>query len=237
MHTTMFFRQQEEGLQIFIKGWELYQEIIAQNYMHHQEVIEVVKEATNGLENPRLLEVGCGDAYVVSQAFADRERISYTGVDMSGHALEYARRNLEREAWKLDLREGNMFDIVPQLGTQFDIVLAGYSLHHFGADRKAILLKRIRPLLNENGVLIVYDIFRREAESREDFLERILAYFREHWTRMNDGQMAEIHEHVRNNDYPETLDSMKSIGEGAGFKSFAVPYREENDFYGVSELR
>lgn len=232
----MFFRQQEEGLQIFVKGWELYQEIIAQNYMNHREVIVAVKEATSGVKNPRLLEVGCGDAYVVSQAFADRDRISYTGVDMSSHALEYARRNLEREGWELDLRVGNMFDIVPQLDKQFDIVLAGYSLHHFGADRKEILLKRIRQLLAQNGILIVYDIFRRETESREEYLERILAYFREHWTRMTATQMEEIHEHVRGNDYPETLESMKSLGARAGFESFAVPYREENEFYGLTTL-
>jgi len=98
MHTTMFFRQQEEGLQIFIKGWELYQKIIQRNYMKHAEIVTGIDASTDDLRMAELsiLEVGCGDAYAISQALRDRQDVRYTGIDMSQHALDYAGKNLAR---------------------------------------------------------------------------------------------------------------------------------------------
>jgi hypothetical protein len=105
MHTTMFLRRQEEGLQIFVKGWELYRQIISHNYMNHAEVIAAVRSVTGQRDSAslRILEVGCGDSHAVSQAFADCKNVCYTGVDMSDYALDYARRNLEGLNWTLDL--------------------------------------------------------------------------------------------------------------------------------------
>lgn len=238
MHTTMFFRKQEEGLQIFVKGWELYRKIIAHNYMNHREIITTLTSLTrSSVGKPAVLEVGSGDAYAMSQTFAGTRELSYTAIDMSEHALKYARQNLTNSRWKLDLRVGNMFDIVQELDTTFDIILAGYSLHHFGSDRKAILLKRFRPLLNPNGMLIVYDIFKREDESREDYLERVLAHCRAHWTRMEEQQMKTIHEHVRENDYPESIESLRAIANNCGFRNVERRYRDPDNLYAALAIR
>lgn len=238
MHTTMFFRQQEQGLQIFVQGWELYQKIIAHNYMNHGEVIATLRiiagEQAGG--DPKILEVGCGDAFVVSRTFAESARLNYTGVDMSEHALEYARKNLMQPNRAIDLRIGNMFDVVEQLKGKFDLILAGYSLHHFGADRKAILLKRFKPLLKPGGVLIVYDIFTPDGEARAEYLERILTHCRAAWSEMDASQMESIHEHVRNNDYPESIGSMERLAKEAGYGSFDCRYRDADEFYGVTTM-
>lgn len=235
----MFFRKQEEGLQIFIKGWELYQKIIRRNYMRHEEIVGALRAATNALPANELsiLEVGCGDAYAVSQALRNRKDVHYTGIDMSQHALDYAGKNLAPHGWELDLQAGNMFELVPRIEKRFDVIIGGYSLHHFGADRKEILLKQFRPLLTDDGVAIVYDIYKRDGEAREEYLERLLAICRESWSEMDDTQMEQIHDHVRNNDHPESLESMKQLAERSGFSKFENVYRDEDELYGVTTLR
>ncbi len=238
MHTTTFFRKQEAGLQIFVKGWELYQKIIECNYMKHHEVVTALRSALAEVakESLSIVEVGCGDAYAVGEALNGEQTIEYTGVDMSQHALDHARKNLMPRGWQLDLRVGNMFEVVPRLEAGIDVVLAGYSLHHFGSDRKEILLQRFRPLLNPNGKVIIYDLFRREKESREDYLERLLQSCRESWNEMSDEQMEQIHEHVRENDHPESLQSMKQLADHSGYDRCECVYRDEDEFYGVVEM-
>jgi hypothetical protein len=46
----------------------------------------------------RILELGCGDAYVVRQAASRQPIARYVGVDMSDMALHYAREGMARSS-------------------------------------------------------------------------------------------------------------------------------------------
>ena len=238
MHTTFFIRKQEEGLRIFARGWELYQRIIERDYMSHTAVIEelrrIVDERATGALS--ILEAGCGDAHAASRAFAARPGICYTGVDFSQQALDYARANLEGLPWRLNLVEANMLDAVKTVEGPFDVILAGYSLHHFETDKKARLLGGFKKLLASDGVVLIYDMHTREQESREQYLERILADFKAKWTAMSAGQMEEIHDHVRNNDFPESRSEFEELAKNAGYSSIERFHYDEDEFYALYAL-
>ncbi len=48
--------------------------------------------------------------------------------------------------------------------------------------------------------------------------------------------MDDIHEHVRNNDYPESTSGMECLATNAGFKNCAVLYRTDDHYYSVLQL-
>lgn len=239
MHTTFFFKQQEAGLQIFVRGWELYRQVIAHNYMRHAEMITTLRAecAADRRAGLRVLELGCGDAHVVGQALAGWEGVRYTGVDLSARALAHARENLAGRDWELHLVTGEMFQSVQRLEGDFDLILAGYSLHHFPHARKGELLERLGQRLAPDGKLVAYDLHRREDESREAYLERLLADNRANWTAMTEAQMHDIHEHVRQNDYPESIGGMMGLATACGFEPGRVAYRDPAEFYGLLSFR
>ncbi|MCK5433016.1 MAG: class I SAM-dependent methyltransferase [Gammaproteobacteria bacterium] len=56
----------------------------------------------------RILELGCGDTYIVSQLSQNTGIATYCGIDLSSMALSFAAQNLSHKVDKLDLHEGDM---------------------------------------------------------------------------------------------------------------------------------
>ncbi|MDY7013154.1 MAG: ubiquinone biosynthesis protein UbiE, partial [Cyanobacteriota bacterium] len=58
--------------EFFNQQWQLYQKILFNNYMGHQEIYGVLHELLiNDLKKPfSLLDLGCGDASFTAQALA-----------------------------------------------------------------------------------------------------------------------------------------------------------------------
>ena len=48
--------------------------------------------------------------------------------------------------------------------------------------------------------------------------------------------MKDIHQHLRNNDYPEGIGFVKQLTRDCGYASFSCRYRDENKLHGVTTM-
>jgi 2-polyprenyl-3-methyl-5-hydroxy-6-metoxy-1,4-benzoquinol methylase len=108
----------------------------------HSKIVSLVPPAT------RVLEFGCATGYM-SQVLKDRLGCTVTGVEISPEAAELAERHTER----VIVGDAEKIDYAAELaGEEFDVVLFADVLEHL--KKPGDVLRRIRPLVAENGVVI-----------------------------------------------------------------------------------
>ena len=111
----------------------------------------------------RVLDLGCGTGLELEEYFRLNPGALVTGIDLSSGMLEALRRKFPgREG--LELVCGSYFDV--PLGENYDAAVSVESLHHFPAEAKLGLYRRLRAALRPEGVFILTDYF-AESEARE----------------------------------------------------------------------
>jgi 2-polyprenyl-3-methyl-5-hydroxy-6-metoxy-1,4-benzoquinol methylase len=108
----------------------------------HSKIVSLVPPAT------RVLEFGCATGYM-SEVLKDRLGCTVTGVEISPEAAEVAEQHTER----VIVGDAEKIDYAAELaGEEFDVVLFADVLEHL--KEPGDVLRRIRPLVAENGVVI-----------------------------------------------------------------------------------
>ena len=222
----------------YFDEWHPYDRLIQHNYMRHQEMIQCLRKhwLNSSKKRSSILEVGCGNAYVVAEALSDQSDLDYTGIDLSATALAGAAKNLEQTDWTVNLLEGDALARIRELQGAFDGIVSGFSLHHFSVEENLQLLKEMRRLLAPDGLMIVYDIVTREDESREDFLERLIAGVDLDAVQITRSQMDTMSQHIRDYDFPIRLSSWQDLSVEAGFSDVTCEYRDEEEYYAFLRL-
>ena len=219
----------------FFEGWELYQTIIARNYMFHAEVIEHEEAllARLGKEKLSIIELGCGDAYAIGKVAKAISVAKYHGIDITRLALEYARKNLEGVISNVELVEGEMFSETVGKSRIYDVAILGYTAHHLERNDKVILFQSLEQQLTADGLLIVYDLVREEGEAREAFLERSIQFFEASWDAFDEEKLASIRDHVSQKDYPESWKGWESIARKSGYEKAELRFRDPQNIFGI----
>lgn len=223
------------------QSWDLYGNIIAQNWMRHREMGAFLSSVAEGVagrriqqghEGLRVLDLGCGDGSMAATGLANCPVASYVGVDLSEDALA---KMLVRSGLGAHRRtiHGSIPDEFPRLsGERFDLVIASYSLHHFSSKVKESVLAEISRLLEEDGCFVWIDIYRRGEDSRDEYMRRIDRLINEEWRPMpQDARDASL-EHIRNCDYPELESWMLAAWEEVAGGVHKVRKGYCDDFFG-----
>lgn len=204
--------------------WHLYRSIVDANWMCHREIFGAVRSWVF-LRHPgafTLLDLGCGDASFIKGTFENTGLWAYTGVDASAAALEKAREELAGARFQMELREGDMLAALEDgMGTparKYDVILAGYSAHHLPIAEKLRFFKGAFSKIEAGGTLLFADVFRRDGESRAQYLDAYVAMMRESWVGLAPETLAGAIEHVRERDFPETSDGVRELARKAGFR-------------------
>lgn len=219
----------------FFEGWLLYQRVIIFNYMRHREIIKLLSswKEIHRKRALRILDLGCGDAYVARTVFDLHRPTHYCGIDLSSPALGIAREALQKSNWKTTLLEGDLAERIHEVEGPFDLVLAGYSLHHLPDLGKKQVLKAVRSLLSDGAVFILYDILPEPDLSRETFLAQFLKDADATWTQLTAEQLASVREHVETYDFPIALPHWETLAQETGFQLPEVLYRDAKRHYGI----
>lgn len=202
------------------EDWSLYDAVIQHDYMCHRELASALKivaaEVGGGL---RIVDLGCGDAWLASHAFQDVPIEQYLGVDLSEGAVERARSNVAIWESRATVMCGNIAEFITTLadGTA-SLILASNSLHHFGSDRKTEIVRHCFRVLAPKGVLCWIDPVRNEDESRDDYLRRLTNVMQHDWIGLSEDQRRRAIQHVWESDYPETASGMRQCADQAGFR-------------------
>lgn len=215
------------------RGWELYERITRANHMRHVETEAAMRAALDRRYDPlRVLDLGCGDGRVAADVLAASHLVEYVGIDLSVGALELNGRRPAPGSCPGEVERryvcGDLAETVRTLpGGAFNLVLAGFSLHHFPTDRKADILDDIARVLAPGGWLVWTDTYRHEGESREAFLARLFVEVRTTWTAATPEEREQFVDHIGEFDHPEPLSWMTAQLAARGLTAAEVLYRDE----------
>lgn len=217
-------------------SFKLYQKVIEHNYMYHQEMYGALVKALPKGRKLSVLDLGCGDAYAISKALGNVEVSSYTGIDLSVDALQHAKINLKPLGCEVNLIEGNFLETLLSLENSFDIVIAGYSLHHLQENQVEQLFVEVKKRLKEDGRFLYYDEMCEEGESQKAYIEKLWKIACEDWNELTGTEYEMLKLHIFENDFPLSERKMQSIYQDAGFKKQTLCFRDKTGLFVFMEL-
>ncbi len=154
-----------------------------------------------------LLDIGCGTGLELDEIFRLRPDIRVTGIDLEPAMLERLRdKHRDRD---IRLIQGDYFQ-VPLGESCFDAAVSFETLHHFRAEDKLILFRKLYQVLRPGGCYLEADYI-AESEEMEAYLFAECARRRE-----RSGIGADVFVHF---DAPLTLEHEMGLLQEAGFAS------------------
>jgi len=86
-------------------------------------------------------------------------------------------------------------------------------------------------LATMHGRLLVFDPMLQEGETRLQFLARWWDMCRTQWTGLDEEESRGIHEHVDDDDYPESPSTLRGLGLTAGFRRVECLFTDSTGIY------
>jgi SAM-dependent methyltransferase len=200
--------------------WSMYNAVVQADYMAHNELVATLADWARKQTLPlRIVDLGCGDAWLATRAFRDANVAQYRGVDVSDASVERARNNTAFWQSRADVVAGNLADFLRSTpDASANVVLASYSLHHFLADAKVRLIADIHRVLSPGGTFVWIDPVCSEGESRDAYVARLTHAMHNDWIALTPDQREKACTHVRDSDFPETGRWMLDHAREAGFE-------------------
>jgi len=214
--------QDVAGATAIFGQWQVYKSIIDRDFMRHREIYAGIHAFVEAYHPRRfsLLDLGCGDATSIPHTFAGTALAHYAGVDASAAALEAARRQLAAAPFEVELLETDLLDYLTTVAAaarpRSDMILAGFVIHHLSFDEKRRFFTSCREALAPGGSLLFYDLFRRPAESRDEFVAAYTELITTRWGLVGE-TLDDTCRHVREHDFPEPLVTIFKLAHDAGF--------------------
>ncbi len=231
--------EQHQQIRQFKSKQEIFRHAIEENYMAHHEIHTAIRQHLNSVyDKPfSVLDLGCGDAYFISQALPAKLTKSYTGIDQSATALAAARENLSGAHIKFQLIQGDHTAFTPLVGDKkFRVMIVGFSIYLLPKTEKIRFFKECREHLRKRGRILVYDVIRHHHEKRDDYLERYYQHAAENWPTLNSPALHQLAEHINMSGHPESLESLTDIARQAGFKHAELLYVDASGFHQLIEF-
>ena len=221
--------------EFFNERWRLYQKVLNNNYMGHQEIYSILHEFLVSYYNKpfKMLDLGCGDASFTAHALLNTNINVYFGIDLSEPALEIAHDNMAKLKSENIFIQSDLLESIPQLrqnqDNSFDTILTSFALHHLTLEQKDCLIGQIPHLLKAEGVFLLIDIIRPPEEAREAYIQRYLGNVRQDWSLITPQEFLRIEEHISSSDFPETQETFYSLAKKHGFSRVDCLYRDSLD--------
>jgi len=120
-----------------------------------------------------VLDLGCGDGRLAALILENRSSVQrVVAVDSSPAMLGYAEDRFRGDE-RVSLQEWDLEDSLPPLGS-FDLVVAGFSIHHLEDERKRALFREIAERLTHDGLFANLEVVASATtELHRQFLDLI----------------------------------------------------------------
>lgn len=180
----------------------------------YENMARIIKKLSENFALINILDLGCGTGLELDEIFKLLPNAQVTGIDLSREMLKKLKE--KHSTKKIKLVEGNYFDINFE-ENRFQFAISFQTLHHFSAQRKKALYKKIFKTLTLNGIYIECD-YMVESQEEENF------YFNENYKlrkKLNIGQDELYHY-----DTPMTVNNQKKLLFQAGFKKVESVFKQ-----------
>ena len=153
--------------EVFQQQWRTYRTMVDQNYLFHREAYACLRQLLLDEAPPsfRFLDLACGDGVEIRAVLEDTPIAQYHGVDLSRAALDLAEEALTALDCPVVLEERDLVEAVKTHPTSADVVWVGVSLHHFQPDAKLDVMRAIRSVVGNRGLL---DFVRTDLSRRRN---------------------------------------------------------------------
>jgi SAM-dependent methyltransferase len=218
--------------EIFQQQWRIYRTLVDNNYLHHREASSYLRQLLLSEAPPsfRFLDLACGDGVEIVEVLRDTQIGRYRGVDLSRMALDQAELNLAALDCPVLLEQRDFVDAVTVNPEPADVVWIGQSLHHLQKSKKLEVMRAIRGIVGDRGLLVVYEPSTSEGEERSDWLRRWDAQ-RPSWSAYTPAEWETMSAHVHAADFPEPADQWHALGWGAGFATTHEVFVAPSDLF------
>ena len=215
---------QRSPVEIFMKSWRVYQEIIVNNYMFHREITEAASTELTHLkpgQSLRILDLGAGDASMTLPLLPAERIASYIGCDLSQPALDLASHKLVTSDIPHQLVCDDMLKVAAEQSVDsFDLVISSYAMHHLNAQQKQQMIQEISRILAADGCFLLIDVFREMSEDRAAYMRHYMETLRRTWANLSPASQELVVDHATNYDFPEQTDFYSALclkhGLGSG---------------------
>ena len=160
--------------------------------------------------NSKVLDLGCGTGLELEEYYKLNPYTETTGIDLSEDMLNALKAKFPGK--HLTLIHGSYFD-VPLGDRIYDAAVSVESLHHFSAEMKMPLYKKLYASLNDHGIFVLTDYFAESEEREKEYSEELARIKREQ------GLSGDTFYHY---DTPLLVDHEMDILRRAGFSDVRI---------------
>jgi len=201
--------------------YEILMERLVPRYNKQQSIINEILPESNEFDI-RVLDLGCGNGTLSELVLKRYPQANVVGVDVTPNMLKAYEEKLGQYHGRYELILGD-YRFEP-LGSNYDIILAGLTLHHLTWGERRDFYKMLYAALNPNGIFISSDIIIDEDWSTREKQYGAWKSFME-----SNGENAEFwyNKHMEK-DFPITLSDHFNWLDDAGFKHTSCHWRHNN---------
>lgn len=206
--------------QIFIRNWEIYQKIIRENYMKHNELAAHSQVHLNrlSLQQPiKILDIGCGDAHQISKQLKDLNLSSYTGYDLSAQAIQFAKQNIGKLNTTNDFQVGYMEDLIINDQQSYTVIYSSFAIHHLSDEMKNSFIHNCYNRLTKGGLFILIDIKRLPAQTIASYKKSYADWIHQEWHLLSTDEKEAIIDHLNTCDIPVEASTYIQYAHNTGF--------------------
>ena len=118
----------------------------------------------------RVLDLGCGTGLELEEYFRLNPDAEVTGIDLSEAMLKALKEKFPDR--RINLLIGSYFD-VPFGEKAYDAAVSVESLHHFLAEQKVMLYRKLHAALKDNGCFVLTDYFAESEELEKEYFQNL----------------------------------------------------------------
>jgi tRNA (cmo5U34)-methyltransferase len=215
--------KQEQVQEHFAKQADEYEQLMVKlvpHYLEQHQIISAVLPKED--KDYRVLDLGCGNGVLSEIVLQKLPHAFVVGFDVTDKMLQAFEKKLANHAGKYELRQGD-FRTDP-IGTEYDIILAGLTLHHLTWEQRENFYQTLYSAVNKGGLFLARDII---IDEDKEVRQKQYSLWKEFMQSQGEDPEFWYAKHIEK-DHPMTLSDHFAWLQKADFTKVACQWRLYN---------
>ncbi|MFZ0409154.1 MAG: class I SAM-dependent methyltransferase [Cyanobium sp.] len=220
-----------DSLRIFERSWQTYQQLVAHDLMEHHALGQAIERRllawleerqAAGLSSAlAMADLACGDLTTLAPLLRRLPLRDLQAVDAAAGVLPQAAARLGPVPYPCRWRAMDLLlwseSAADHPSGPCDLITCLFGLHHLADADKWRFLELLPRQLAPGGRLLIGDLFRQPAESRQAYLARYRARVNS-WSVLEPASRQLVMDHMASSDYPAAGEQFAAMAESLGWQ-------------------
>lgn len=189
---------------------EMIEKIVPYYHEQHDIILSLIPFSKDA--KIKVLDLGIGTGALSHLLLTYYPNSKIYGIDLSKNMIEVSKKRLKEFEDRIVLSCGDIEEI--SFDDDYDIVVAGLSVHHLTDEAKRNFFKKIYNSLKEGGVFIIRDLIKSESDRINDLYFKLWCDFEQ----KNGVDPKKMSENFQEEDIPSTMENHIDWLKEAGFE-------------------